>query len=48
MGLCGYLRKFNQNFSKLAKCLHKLGFLKFKSHLSEPWSVRTTNCFPYK
>jgi hypothetical protein len=24
MGFCGYYRKFIQNFSKLAKCLHKL------------------------
>jgi hypothetical protein len=24
MGFCGYYRKFIQNFSRLAKCLHKL------------------------
>ena len=24
MGFCGYYRKFIQNFSKLAKCLHNL------------------------
>jgi hypothetical protein len=24
MGFCGYYRKFIQNFSKLAKCLHRL------------------------
>jgi hypothetical protein len=24
MGFCGYYRKFIKNFSKLAKCLHKL------------------------